>query len=261
MRRLLALVRRDSQRIVRTKGYLVLSLVQPLAYIGLFGLVFSRQIEGIGYGTQVIPYMAFILPGLVAFQTNQQFHVQLSLTSGDRRWGVLLLASLAGLRPSEYVISQVISRALLAGIQTVLILGLGFLLLSRNFVHGVIGTRVTFAIIAWISSTCLWTCIGVMIGVRVLSEEKRDVLWSLLNLPLMFTSSVFYDVRQAPTAIALLSRANPLTHCADALRACMLGNPHDAIGEIAFLCALCVVCFIATSIVLRKSAVLGSMAG
>jgi ABC-type polysaccharide/polyol phosphate export permease len=67
-------------------------------------------------------------------------------------------------------------------------------------------------------------------GIRLLNEQKRDVLWALFNLPVMFTSSVFYDIEQAPSAIRVLGRLNPLTHCTDILRACMFG----ATGQVAW---------------------------
>lgn len=261
MKKIVALVERDLRRVLRSRGFLVLAVVQPLAYVGLFALVFGRQIAGIEYAGQVVPYVIFVLPGLVALQTNQQFQVQLSLSSGDRRWGVLLISAIAGMRPGHYLVAQIVSRALLAGLQALIIAVLGVFLVRPEIVSTSLGVRVAFAVTAWVCSVGFWTSLGIMIGIRVMNEETRDVVWSLLNLPIMFTSSVFYDVGKAPWAISVLSRGNPLTHCANVLRASLLGKPCDTLGSVVILAGLFIIAALLCVAMVGRSSLLGRRSG
>jgi ABC-2 type transport system permease protein len=239
MHRVAALVRRDLKRQWLSKSWLVLTVVEPTSYLLVFALVFSRQIQAIASQGMSLPYVAFVIPGLLALQTIQMFHVQVSLSSGDRRWGVLLLSSMAGMRPAEYVLAHAISRGSVAFLQSGMILAVGSLVTPLDLAPAS-ALRVLMGVTAWTSSVILWTSVGVMVGARVASEQKRDILWSLLNLPLMFTSSAFYEVKQGPAVIAALSRLNPLTYCADTLRSCLYNERLAVSWELALLVFLAV---------------------
>jgi ABC-2 type transport system permease protein len=261
VRKILALVERDLRRVIRSKGFLVLAVIQPLAYVGIFALILGRQMEGMQFAGRLVPYVAFMIPGMMALQTNQQFQIQLSLSSGDRRWGILLVSSIAGMRPLQYVGAQIVSRSLLAGVQAILIVAMGVLVIDLPIPSGELATRLALASVAWLSSVCFWTSMGILVGIQILNETTRDVVWSLLNLPVMFTSSVFYDVEQAPRLIAVASRANPLTHCADVLRAALLGHPRSMISSVVLLAALALVALLAAMFSISRSSLLGRKSG
>ncbi|MGQ9854546.1 MAG: ABC transporter permease [Candidatus Oleimicrobiaceae bacterium] len=200
MERVSALVRRELRRITANKSWLVMMLVQPVAYVVLFALALSGQLGGVTFPGRELSYLAFILPGLVALQTSQLFHVLVSLSSADRGFGVFSLVMMAGTKPWEYVVAEVISHGLVVAMQGILILIIGLPLMGKTFSLFVSGTgmRAGTAFVAWLGSLILWSTAGLMIGLRIEREEKRDVLWALLNLPLMLSSSVFYDVQRPP---------------------------------------------------------------
>lgn len=64
--RVSALVRRELRRITASKSWLVMILVQPVAYVVLFALALSGQWGGVTFLGRELSYLAFILPGLVA---------------------------------------------------------------------------------------------------------------------------------------------------------------------------------------------------
>ena len=237
-----ALMTRELSRLTRSKSWLVMTVVQPAAYLGLFAVGLSGQVGPVTFEGQALSYVLFVLPGLMAVQTYQLFHVLVSLASLDRRVGVFSLVMLAGTSPGAYVTSGVLVNGAVAGLQALLVLGLGMALVGR-FPAGVgsfgaFAVRAGVALVAWVASVVLWSSAGLMLGLRIQEEEKRDVLWGLLNLPLAFSSSAFYDVRQAPAFIRILSYANPLTYCSDALRFSMYGDPQAAMWRAGLLVAL-----------------------
>lgn len=238
MERVSALVRRELNRMTVSKAWLVMTLVQPIAYLLLFALALTSQFGKVNYGGGQLSYIAFIIPGLIGLQTNQLFHVLVSLSSADRRFGVFGLVMMAGTKPEEYIFSAVVAHSLVAAGQGVLILLIGLPLTHAPLAVTSLGLRVVIAFAAWLASSILWSSGGLMIGLRIEKEERRDVLWALLNLPLMFSSSVFYNVQQAPSVIRVLSYANPLTYCADVLRASMYGDPLVNLWKLGLLAAL-----------------------
>ncbi len=242
-----ALMTRELNRLTRSRAWLVMTIVQPAAYAGLFAVGLSGQVGLVMFEGQALSYLMFVLPGLMALQTYQLFHVFVSLTSLDRRVGVFSLVMLAGTRPGAYVAAGVLVNGAVAGLQALLVLGLGIALVGSiptpATSPGGLALRAGVALAAWVASVILWSSAGLMLGLRIQQEEKRDVLWGLLNLPLMFSSSAFYDVSRAPAFIRILSYANPLTYCSDALRFSMYGDPQAAIWRAAILVVLGAVSF------------------
>jgi len=236
--RVMALVIRDFRRLWQSRGLLIMTVVQPAAYLLIFAVMFTRQFGDVNYQGEAIPYLMFLLPGLLALQSYQAFHTQLSLSSGDRRWGILLMISIAGTRSGEYVLGQAVARILLGAAQGVIIVLVGVFLMGAWPSFPVALWRIAVAGGAWLASTAFWAALGISIGIRLLNEQKRDVLWALFNLPVMFTSSVFYNVDQAPPVIRVLGHLNPLTHGADVLRACMFGVQRQVTWRFGTIAAL-----------------------
>ncbi|HEU68142.1 MAG TPA: hypothetical protein ENN53_02815, partial [Candidatus Acetothermia bacterium] len=147
-----ALMTRELSRLTRSKAWLVMTLVQPAAYLGLFAVALSRQVGLVTFEGQALSYVLFVLPGLMALQTYQLFHVLVSLASLDRRVGVFSLVMLAGTSPGAYVASGVLVNGVVAGLQALLVLGLGMALVGRFPVvvgsFGALAVRAGVALIA-----------------------------------------------------------------------------------------------------------------
>ena len=216
--------------------------IQPVAYLALFATALSSQFGTIPFLGRNLPYIEFILPGLLALQTNQLFHVLVSLASADRRFGVFPLMMMAGARAWEYVAAEVVSHGLVTAMQGILILVVGSALIRRPPFPSApgMGVRVGIVLVVWLASLVFWTTVGIIVGLRIEREEKRDMLWALLNLPLMFSSSVFYDVSRAPAFIRILSYINPLTYCADTLRAVMYSDPQSVLWKTGLMVGLAI---------------------
>lgn len=140
---------------------------------------------------------------MVALQTFTQFTWQISYAANDKRWGLFRVYMISGVKPWQYAISQAVARIPGVAIQVSMIM-LGGWLFIRPFPL-ISGWRYLLIFAVIVTGIFLWTAIALIIGTQVESEEKRDLLWTFLNLPIMFSSSVFYDVKAAPLFIKLLS--------------------------------------------------------
>ncbi len=250
MEKIQALIIRDFRRILQWRPLIVQLLIEPVVYLLLFGVGFTTTLTKVHYAGRETPYLVFVLPGLIALQTFTQFTWQISYAANDKRWGLFRVLILSGVRPWQYAISQAVARIPGTVIQISIIL-LGGLLLIRPFppIDGV-GYVLIIAVI--LTGIFLWTAAALIIGIQVESEEKRDLLWTLLNLPIMFSSSVFYNVKEAPLYIRALSYINPLTYIADAVRASFYGSNADAFLRLGILLVACFIVWMWGLITLRQ---------
>ena len=91
------------------------------------------------------------------------------------------------------------------------------------------------------------------ISVFIRSNESFNAILNVMFTPLMFLSSVYYPLENAPLAIQAVSFANPLTYAADMLRAGLLGvyAPHLFL-EVIVLAVESLVVFVAATIAFRR---------
>ena len=221
MKRVYPLILRDLKKILRWKPYALGLLIQPAAYLVIFAVAMHGNVRSISLYGKEASYLAFLIPGLIALQTFTLFTTQVSFCANDKRWGLFKAFMLTGIRPWEYILAQALNQALIVTVQGLFIMLIGYAL-SKHALASPVDYVILLAIT--ILAVVFWTSLGISVGLRVESEEKRDLLWILLNLPVMFTSSVFYDVKKAAAWIAYLSYFNPLTYTSDIMRAIFFGH-------------------------------------
>jgi len=243
------LIYRDIKTMIQFKPVLLVQIVYPLSYFLLYAIGISASIKTISYQGQDVPFIIFLTPGLIAMQTFAQFQHIYMVTSNDRRFGVMKLLILGGIDYPETAISKILLSFSFIFFQSLfLILGLwvvsGFVLSLLNLI---------VVLIILIVAIIFWGLIGIGLGVRIIKEEIRNVIILVITLPIMFSSSVFYNPILAPKWIYYLSRINPLTYTADALRSVFLNNPSQCTSNLLFLFLFSIVALIFSSISFRKA--------
>ena|GEM_PF-4424798 len=94
-----------------------------------------------------------------------------------------------------------------------------------------------------------WTLLSIVLACLIRSQENFNLVVNLLGLPLMLTSSVFYNPAQGMAATRWLAQMNPLSFAPDIIRVLVAGRPplwSDILGLALFL--LVMLCFAAFSI-------------
>ncbi|AKU92428.1 ABC transporter permease [Vulgatibacter incomptus] len=213
----LTLFEKEIRRFLRVPGQ---TLVSPVITTVLYLVVFGYALGGRLREVQGMPYMAFIVPGLVMLgvisnsflnTSSSMFIMKLQETVVD------LLVS--PLRYGEIVAAMVGAasvRALAVGLMTWVVasIALGDVVISHLFY------AIAFPVLTSIGLSAL----GLFVGIWADKFEHVNLVPTFVITPLTFLGGVFYDVNQLPGFFATLSRFNPVLYLVDGMRYGLLGT-------------------------------------
>lgn len=214
----LIFARREMARYMNVWGQTVVPpVISAALFLFVFGHALGNRIGGFG----AIPYLSFIVPGLVVqgaitnaynntasslFDGRRARYVQDVLTSPLSDWQIVL----------AYVASGT-SRGLLIGGLTMLMalpFGAGWAFDPLLFLVVLLATCAAFALL------------GLIVGLHATRFDHIFAPITFLLTPLTFLGGVFYPVSALPANLAAWSRFNPILYLVDAQRATTLGV-HD----------------------------------
>jgi ABC-2 type transport system permease protein len=132
-----------------------------------------------------------------------------------------------------YIIGKYLAMLSVTIVKTAILLLTGFLLTGKMLNMNPLSLGIFF--ITLILGSLFWTNIGLICGIKVKREDVRDIIYSIVLLPITFLSSVYYDLTTAPLWIRIIGNINPLTYITDLLRATYLDIP---IRDYTFLILL-----------------------
>jgi ABC-2 type transport system permease protein len=215
--------------------FLASMLVSPLIYIFVLGFAFSGLIPNVYVSGKSMSYVLFLAPGIIVSQF---------LTGGvysgasiwfDKRFGMFEQILVGPFTRTQYITSKILSVALQGLMMAFLVLLLASPLLS-GFSISLVG--ILYILTAWMLGSLLFGSLSIIISTSVKTDEVLNVVFNIIMPPLLFLSSVFYQIDAAPTPIKILALANPLTYAADMFRAGLLGLQSTYIGYEALILAL-----------------------
>ncbi len=175
-----------------------------------------------GGGRASVRYADYILPGLVlmGFFVGGLFGVPGSILFA-RDYKILRRYWVTPVRVPQYLGGFVLSYAVLCTVQAVLLVGVG----RWGF-----GAQVNFlrpAALGYLvlaASTSL--SFGFLVATLAKTAQAGMALANILNMPMMFLSSLFFPVADLPWALQVIVSLNPLSYLADGLRSALgLGQP------------------------------------
>lgn len=252
-----AVANRELKKWYKTPIILLLSLIQPIIWLGLFGKAMnfgaiftgsSFNIAGLTIPKQVLDslasqvmqntfgttdYFSFLAVGMLSF-----ISLFMAMQSGmsvvwDRRLGFLnkeLSTPLArGVIPIGKVFASILRGLTQAGIVLVIAILLG-LDVTHFSVTGVIGTfGALFLMVMGFSS------LFVMLAVRSSNQDTQMMIINLLNLPLLFASNAMFPAKFMPSWLQPIVQVNPVSYATDISRQLLLGSPGMASLGFDFL--------------------------
>lgn len=265
-----ALTNRELKKWYKNPYLLILSIIQPLIWMGLFGrsmniteiftktpitipqlnppLTLTQQIQ-LGRAlsnatTQVFlqtfgtsDYFSFMAVGIVSFVTL--FTTMFSGMSivWDRRLGFLNKALSTPVARGAILMSKVFNAVIRSIIQAAIVLGFAFALglqVGADFTPlNLLGVFAAVFLIGMGLSS-----IFIAIAIRSTRIETQMAVMNLLNLPLLFTSNALMPTSVMPDWLQLVAKINPITYATDAARQLILYTPIDMqqlVIDFAFL--------------------------
>ncbi len=206
---------KEVRRFVRIPGQTVLS---PLISTALYFVVFGSALSGRISEVEGVPYLAYIVPGLVFLGVaNNAFVNSSSSIFSAKIQGTIVDLLVAPLGPLEIIVGFVggaVVRGVLVGLLT---WAVGILFAG--------GTLVSL----WLTCTVLilgaytFALLGLISGLWAEKFEQVNFFPTFVMLPLTFLGGVFYSVDTLPGIWRTVSLFNPVVYLVDGLRHGMLG--------------------------------------
>ena len=226
------LLGKEVRRFLKVPGQTIFS---PLISTSLYFLVFGFTLNGAQTQTAGVPYLTFIVPGLVFLGTaNNAFLNSSSSLFITKIQGTVVDLLVAPLGPAELMIGFVtgaMARGLIVGLAT-----WGVTLYFTVF-H-LVNPLETFAFL--LLSAYVFSMLGLLAGLWADKFEQINFFPTFVMLPLTFLGGVFYSVAQLPEPFRTISLFNPVVHMVEGLRAGMLGLPLPRVAGMTILLVLAV---------------------
>ncbi|MFJ9893318.1 ABC transporter permease [Streptomyces sp. NPDC091280] len=224
--------------VVRQPGYLVITLVQPVVWLFLFGSLFRRVVELPGFGAD--SYLDYLVPGIVVMNALS-FNSWAGMGTLDEiERGTLDRFLITPVRRGALVSCVVVEHALSTVVQSLVIVLLG-LVGGAHYAGGAPGVAVliTAAVLLGMALSALSHTFGLLVRRR----ETVIALNTFLLLPLTFLSTAFMSARLMPDWMRRVAALNPVDWALVAGRSALAADPGWAAvlvrcGGLALLAAL-----------------------
>jgi ABC-2 type transport system permease protein len=214
---------RSVRSLIRQPIFLVITLIQPMIWLLLFGKLFESVVQIPGFdGTSDATYLEYLTPGVIAMTALFSAMWAGTVYIDDMQRGVMdrLLAS--PVRRGAMVNGTLIYQSITSIVQTVIVLVVAWLAGAR-FAGGATGIVVTLV------AACLLTviCAALSNAIALMTRQQESLIGisQLLSLPLTFLSSAIMDPALAPHWLQVCAKYNPLDWAVVASRETLLGNP------------------------------------
>jgi ABC-2 type transport system permease protein len=246
-RSLWSLTNRDLKKWYLAPAILILSLIQPVVWLGLFGKAFnfgsiftssSFNIPGLSIPKSVLDslgntlltqtfgttsYFSFLAVGMLAFIV-----LFTSMFSGmsvvwDRRFGFLDKLLTTPVPRGSIVLSKILNSVIRALIQAAVVLVIA-VLLGMSLSHiSVVGVLITFGALFLLAFGM--SSLFVLLALHSKDWQSVTAIANLLNLPLLFTSNAFFPVSAMPSWLRVIANVNPVSFAIDIGRNALIGIP------------------------------------
>jgi len=209
----------------------------PVITTVLYYMVFSLSFAGTGRGVDGVPYLTFLMPGLVMMGIAQNAFANTSSS--------IIIAKIQGsivdvLMP-PLTNSELLTGLVVGGLLRGVAVGIASIIVLVPFAHLPIAH--VWAIVAYcLLGSTFMSLTGVLAG---LWADKFDHLASVTNfivMPLTMLSGTFYAAQNLPAGWIMAAHANPFFYMIDGFRYGFIGVADMPLATgltmLSFLCAL-----------------------
>jgi ABC-2 type transport system permease protein len=207
---------KEVRRFMRVPGQTVLS---PLISTTLYFIVFGYSISSRVHEVEGVPYLPFIVPGLIFLGiANNAFLNSSSSLFITKIQGTVVDLLVAPLGPGE-LMAGFIGGAMVRGLAVGgLTWGVAALFTGFNLQHAVVAAY--FLLV----SSYVFSVLGMLAAMWAEKFEQINFFPTFVMMPLTFLGGVFYSVRELPAPWSQISLFNPMVYMVEGLRYGMLGR-------------------------------------
>ena len=207
---LLTLTRREILRYVRRpRNTFLPPLITNVLYFSVFGIILGGRIGEIAG----VPYVLFVLPGLVVLGAISNAFENASFSIFHGRWNDYIHEVVTSpLSYAEQVAAYVLASVLRGVVIGVLIAIVGAFFTSVTVYHPL------YLVAYMLAISTLFAGLGVVAGLWARDFDYLTVLNQFILRPLVFFGGVFYSLSVLPDVWRTLSYANPMIYMVNGVR-------------------------------------------
>ncbi|KAB1187437.1 MULTISPECIES: ABC transporter permease [Haloferax] len=226
-----ALLRREVLRFVRRpRNTFAPPFITNVLYFSVFGVILGERIDQIAG----VPYILFILPGLIVLGAVSNAFENASFTIFHGRWNRYIEEALTS--PLSY--SSMVGAYIFASATRGLVVGVLIALIGLFFTA--VGVARPFYLVAFmLVITLLFAAIGVVGGLWAEDWDDLTMMNQFILRPLVFFGGVFYSLNEIPELFRQASLLNPMIYMVNGVRYGFLGvtevDPNLSLGILSAL--------------------------
>ena len=209
-----ALAGRETRRVLALWTQTILPpALTAILFLAVFGGALGSRIRPV----EGLPYLSFILPGLLVMTVAAQSFANCSTSLFQAKSeGYIDDILTSPLRPWQLVLSY-----LSGGLARGLLAALAVALLALPFAHE--STHPALAALALLLTGLVFSSLGVITGIWAETFDQHAFVANIVIAPLALVGGVFYSARTLDQPWATLTRIDPLYYLVDATRAGLTG--------------------------------------
>ncbi len=229
-----ALTQRDLRKWYGNPIQLIISLIQPAVWLGVFGkaLNFGSFVTQSGAPPSVASaimqstfgttsYFSYLACGQLAFVVLFSSAFSGMSVVFDRRFGFMNKALSTPVGRGTIVMGKVFQSVGRSVIQAAIVLVIAIVLGMDTASFTVVGLLAAFAVV-FLMATGL-SALYVMLALRSGDWQTQQAIINLLNLPLLFASNAILPVKLMPDWLKYIVDVNPVSYATDAIRQLLIG--------------------------------------
>jgi len=191
--------------------------------------------------SQDFNFIDFFIPGIIGFTImTSMIYGSIERNTKYRKDGILRKLLTMPVTRADWIISKMLFMLFLSFISTLVILVVGTLVWGIS-----INISIFFFIIV-ISTSFMFSGMGMLIGRFVKEEETADMAGGAITFPMMFLAGTFFPLEQMPAFLQSIAQVLPLYYVNEGLRNTMIyDNIDKTLYFTGFLLVFAIVFFIA----------------
>ncbi len=205
-------------------------LVSSFLYIAIFGFTIGQQIKHV----RGVPYLNFLIPGLVMMYIVEGSYANTSSSLFISRWAGHIQEILVS--PLSYF--EMVLAILIGGLARSFVTSSGVYLVSLLFTQTPLQHPFVVLVMALFVSLS-FSSAGAIMALFAEEFEHLTICTTFVITPLIFFGGVFHSVEMLPPMLRVITSFNPIFYMVNGMRYGMLGTSDVPIAQ----CLAVVFCF------------------
>jgi len=214
------LYRKEVTRFLRVPGQTILS---PLITTALYFVVFGWSLGGQLREVEGVPYIEFLVPGLVMLGViNNAF-----LNTSSSLFIMKLQGTMVDLLVTPLTYLEVLAAFIAAGTTRALLVG-GLTWATAAFFVGQHVPHPVYAVAAALLVSVAFATLGLIVALWAEKFEQVNFIPTFVITPLTFLGGVFYSAAMLPAPFQFVLHLNPIYYMIESMRFSLIGVTGEA---------------------------------